>query len=73
MNSLLYEKTLKTSMVDKKIHDKEPLEFKNVSNHYVHKRKEIMKKTKFKVEDIFGDVINRDNISQHQINELDKF
>ena len=30
-------------------------------------RKEIMKITHFRVEDIFGDIINKENISQNQI------
>ena len=32
-----------------------------------------MKSTHFKVEDIFGDIINKDNIRQHQINKFNNF
>ena len=45
--TLLYEKNLKHSMVDKKIDDEEALELKKVYNHYLHKRKEVMKNTNF--------------------------
>ena len=31
-----------------------------------------MKNTQFKVEDIFGDILNEDNFSQDQIIKLDK-
>ena len=50
--TLLYEKTLKTSMVDKKNDEKEAGELKKIYNHYIDKRKEIMKKTSFRVEDV---------------------
>ena len=71
--TLLYEMTLKESMVDKKIDQKESEELKKIYNHYIDKREEIMKNTSFRVEDIFGDVINKDNISQDQIIKLNNF
>ena len=71
--TLLYEKTLKQSMIDKKVKEKEADELKKSYKHYFDKRKEIMKNTHIKVEDIFGDIINKDNISQDQINKLNKF
>ena len=43
--TLLYEKTLETSMVDQKIDEKAAEELKKVYNHYHDKRKEIMKNT----------------------------
>ena len=55
--TLLYEKTLKESMIDKKINEKESEQLKQIYNHYVDKKSEIMKNTQFKVEDIFTDVI----------------
>ena len=61
--TLLYEKTLKQSMVEKKIDEKEANELKEIYNHYIDKRSEIMKNTSFKVEDIFGEVISKDNFS----------
>ena len=70
---LLYEKTLKSSMVDKKIDEKEAEELKKIYNHYLDKRKEIMNSTKFKVEDIFGDVKSKDNFSPEQITKLKNF
>ena len=71
--TILYEKTLNQSMIDKKIDEKEALELKKIYNHYVDKRTEIMDSTKFKVEDFFGDVISRDSISSEQITELNNF
>ena len=65
--TLLYEKTLESSMVDKKIDQKEAEESKKIYYHYIDKRKEIMKNTNFKLEDVFGDVISKDNFSQEQI------
>ena len=60
-------------MIDKKIDEKEALELKKIYNHYIDKRKEIMDSTKFKVEDIFGDVISKDSISPEQITKLINF
>ena len=71
--TLLYEKTLKTSMIDKKIDEKEALELKKIYNHYIDKRSEFMKNTSFKVEDVFGDVISKDNFSQEQLTKLNNF
>ena len=71
--TLLYEKTLKESMIDKKIDQKEAEQLKQIYNHYVDKKSEIMKNTQFKVEDIFNDVMNKDTISQEQIIKLNNF
>ena len=71
--TLLYEKTLKTSMVDKKIDVKEAEELKKIYKHYTDKRFEIMKNTQFKFEDVFGDVISKDNFSQEPITKLNSF
>ena len=46
--TLLYEKTLKQSMIDKKIDEKEAQELKKIYNHYLDKRSGIMKNTQFK-------------------------
>ena len=71
--TLLYEKTLKEYMVDKKIYQKEAEQLKQIYNHYIHKGKEIMDSTKFKVEDIFSDVISWDSISPDKINKFNTF
>ena len=71
--TLLYEKTLKESMIDKKIDQKEAEQLKQIYIHYVDKKSEIMKNTQFKVEDIFNEVINKDTISQEQIVKLNNF
>ena len=70
--TLLYEKNLKTSMVDKKI-DEKSTRTEKIYNDYIDKRKEIMKNTSFKVEDVFGDVISKDNFSQEQMSKPNNF
>ena len=71
--TLLYEKTLKESMIDKKIDQKEAEQLKQNYNHYIDKKSEIMKNTQFKVEDVFGDVISKDSISPEQITKPNNF
>ena len=71
--TILYEKTLNQSIIDKKIDDKEEQKLKKIYNHYLDKRKEIMKSIKFKVEDILGDVISKDSILTEQITKLNIF
>ena len=71
--TLLYEKTLKHSMIDKKIDEKEAEDLKQIYNHYVDKKSEIMKNTQFKVEDIFSDVISKHTISTEQLTKLNNF
>ena len=68
--TLLYEKTLKESRIAKKIDQQEAEKLGMIYNHYVDKRKEIMKSTIFKVEDIFVDVISKHSISPDQKTEL---
>ena len=60
-------------MVHKKIDEKEAVEVKKIYNHYLDKRKETRKNTSLKVEDVFGDVICKDNFNQEQIIKLNKF
>ena len=57
----------------KKVYDKEAQELKKTYNPYLDKRKEIMENTNFKVEDIFGDIINKDTISPEQTTKLNIF
>ena len=71
--TLLYEKFLKESMIDKKIDQKESEQLKQIYNHYVDKKSEIMKNTSFKVEDVFNDIIHKDTISPEQITRLNNF
>ena len=71
--TLLYKRTLKTSLIDKKINEKESEQLKQIYNHYIDKKSEIMKKTQFKVEDVFTDVISKDTFSAEQITKLDNF
>ena len=60
-------------MIDKKIDEKESNELKKIYNHYFDKRTEIMKNTSFKVEDVFGNVIGKDNFRQEQLTKLNNF
>ena len=60
-------------MVDKKVDQKEAEQLKQIYNHYVNKKSDIMKNTQFKVEDIFTDVISKDTISTEQITKLINF
>ena len=46
---------------------------KKIYNHYIDKRSEFMKNTQFKVEDVFGNVISKDDFSQEQISKLINF
>ena len=71
--TLLYEKTLKEPMIDKKIDQKEAEQLKQIYNHYIDKKSEIMKNTTFKVEDVFNDIIHKDTISPDQIAKLNNF
>ena len=71
--TLLYEKTSEQSMIDKRIDEKEAEELKMIFVHYLDKRKEIMKDTGLKVEDVFGDVMNKDIFSKEQITEINNF
>ena len=52
--TLLYEKTLKESMIDKEINQKEAEQLKHIYNRFIDKRKDIMKNTQFKVEDVLA-------------------
>ena len=64
---------MKTSTIDKKIDQTEAEELKKIYNHYLDKRKKFMKNTQLRVEDVFGDVISKDNFSQEQITKLNNF
>ena len=55
--------------ISKRIDEKEAQELRKIYIQYFDKRSEIMKKTSFKVEDVFGDVISKDNFSQEQTNK----
>ena len=49
--------------------ENEALKFKKNYNHYLDKRKEVLKNTSFRTEDVFFNIINIDSISQEQINK----
>ena len=60
-------------MVDKKNDEKKAQELKKKYNQYIDKRFGIMKSTSFKVEDVFDDVVSKDNFSQEKITKLNRF
>ena len=60
-------------MIVKKIDQKEAQHLKQIDNHYIDKREEIMNSTKFKVEDVFGDVVSIEFISPEQMTKLNDF
>ena len=53
--------------------DEKSTKFEKKHNHYLDKRKEIMENIQFRVEDIFGDNINKVNTSPEQITKLNNF
>ena len=63
--TLLNEKILKQSMMDRKTDEEEAEELKKIYNHYIDKR-EIMKNNRSEVEHVFSDVISEGNFSQDQ-------
>ena len=71
--TMLHEKTLKISMIEEEVNLKETEQLKQISNHYIDKKTEIMKNTQFKVEDVFTDGISKDTISTEQIPKLKNF
>ena len=73
VKTMLYEKTLKQSMLDKQINGKIAQELKKIYNHCIDKRSKILKNTQFEVADVFDDVISKDNFSQEQITKLNNF
>ena len=60
-------------MMVKKIDDKEPQELQKIHNHPLNNRKEKMKNTHLKVEDVVSDVLKKDSISPEKIAEFKKF
>ena len=73
VTTLPYEKTLKDSVIDKKIDEKEAEKLKSIYNHYINKRSEIKKSAQSKVEEVFDNFIPKDIISTEQITKLNNF
>ena len=73
VNTLLFRKTLKQSMMDGKRDEKEAQVSKKIHNHYLDKGKEIMKKAQIRVEDIFGKVIGEQFSSPEQLTKPNHF
>ena len=64
---------MKSSMIDKKIDEKESEDIKKIYSHYVDEIKEILKKSQFTVEVTFGDIKNKGKTFQDQIIKLKIF
>ena len=61
-------------MIDKKIDEKEANELKkNIFNHYLDEKSEILKNTQPRVEDVFGDFLIEASISPAQVTKLNNF
>ena len=60
-------------MIDKRLGEKEALEYKKIYNHYLDKRNDNMKNAQFKVEDVFGDIVSKDFFPPEQITKPNKF
>ena len=75
VNTLLFEKILKHSMIDKKIDEKEANELtkKNIFNHYLDEKSEILKNTQPRVGDVFGDFLIEASISPAEVTKLNNF
>ena len=71
--ALLYEKALKESTIDTKIIQKEVDQLNQIYIQYIDKRKDIMKSKQLKVEDVFGDVLSKDNFTEERITKLKLF
>ena len=69
---MIYEKTLKESMIDKKI-EKEGEKLRSIYSHYINRQDDIKKSTQFKVEEVFDNSIPKDTISPEQITKLNNF
>ena len=73
VTSLLFEKTMKESMIDKKVDGKQGEKLRLIFNHYINKQDEIKKSTQFKVEEVFGNVIPKDTFLPEQTTKLTYF
>ena len=73
VTTLLFEKTLKESMIVKKIAEKEGEKLRSVYNQYLNKQDDFKKSTQFKVEEVSGNIIPKDTILLEQITKLNSF
>ena len=60
-------------MIDKTIDDKNANDLKRNHNHYLDKGPDFLKNTQIKVDDVFGDTLDKDSTSPDQINKLSIF
>ena len=73
VTTLLFDKTLKESMIDKRIDEKEGGKLISTYDHYINKQDENRKWTQFKVEKVFGKIIQKDTNSPEQITKPNNF
>ena len=60
-------------MIDLKKHETEALEWNKFYKLYRDKRKETMKITTFKVQDVLSDILSKESISREQLTKLNNF
>ena len=73
MISLLYDTTLKQSLVDTNIDEKQANGFKRVHEFFWTKISDILKNTEFEVGDDFNYLQGKNSISPKQINKINSF
>ena len=73
VSSLLYRRTSKQPMIDKKSDAKGAQKKKNIDIIYLEKRAHMMKKDQFKVKDVFGDILGKESFSPQQITKIQNF
>ena len=71
--TLVYEKTLKQSILVEKRVEEKLMELKMIHNPYLDNRSEIMTITQLKVEKIFGEIITKASVSPEQTTKLINF
>ena len=69
MITILYEKTLNKSMIDKRVDEKESEGLKKIYNHYSDKRKDTMKSTEIPYHELSVDILGEDGITSDQTTE----
>ena len=66
MITILYEKISNKSMLDEIFTEKFCEELEKMYNHYLDKHEDTMKSTEISYKDIFGDLLEKDGITNDQ-------
>ena len=73
VTTLLYEKVLKESMIDKRIDEKEVEKLRSNYNLFINNQDEIKRSAQFRVEEDFRNIIPKCTFSPEQITKLNNF